>query len=352
MPDLNGLLALKTFAEGAWDAFAGFEDWRQQGDRMVSPSGKRKLTLEAFQRLRGRPKKEPAPKGPKRPAGPKGGPKPGEPERILTAKARIAREAHEAAVRQKLPAAEVEALKRRADAAEAELKAGPKPAPTVPVTSLPAVPKGEVRAPAPKPKGAPPAKPAGKVVAPEFDPKKKTADPGAVVRRQRTEVQGKPIVGKNAANRAGAARGKLAAAQATKPVPVVPPRADGSPDLPALKNSVDAGVVPGGRALNWGYETTAARAALKAAEQQLDDFARKFPRKVAPLAREVTGQAPESTEDAVKKLKTWVGETLDLLDPSHRGRGGVARHSERRTVFAELRGRMEGVRALCVALAG
>jgi hypothetical protein len=38
-------------SESGWDAFAGWGDWKQVGDRMVSPSGKRKLTLEVFQRL-------------------------------------------------------------------------------------------------------------------------------------------------------------------------------------------------------------------------------------------------------------------------------------------------------------
>lgn len=350
MPD-HALHTLKLFAERVWDAFAGFDDWKQQGDRMVSPSGKRKLTLAAFQRLKGRKKAAPAtgPK-PKAPKGAKGGPRPGEQDRILTMKAKVARESYDAAVRAKLPAAELDPLKRRAEAAEAELRAGPKPSPTLPVTALPALAKAAVQAPAPPPRPAP--TPAAKkpLAAPPYDPKRKVADPAAVIRRTRTEVNGKPIVARNGANRAGIAGAAVQAAQAAKPVPNVPPKADGAPDLPALKKSVEDGIVTS-RALNWGYETTAARAALKAAEAQITDFARKFPRKVAPLAREVTGEAPDSTEDAVRKLKKWVGETLELLDPASRGRGPTARMSER-AVFAEVRGRMAGLRALCLALAG
>ncbi|AWM35897.1 hypothetical protein GobsT_63720 [Gemmata obscuriglobus] len=350
MPDLTDLLALRACAAGVWDAFAGFDDWQQKGDRMVSPSGKRTLTLAVFQKLKGRKKgeKRPAATGPKAPAAGKGGPKPGEQERILTMKAKVARDSHDAAVRAKLPAAELEPLRKRAEAAEAELKAGPKPSPTLPVASLPAVPK-EVPAPAPppKPKPAPPAKPKSPTAAPEFDPKKKVADPHAVVRQPpRTG----PAPKGPAANRAGAAAAKVKAAATATGAPAVPPRADGSPNLPALKKSVDAGITTG-RALGWNYETTAARAALKAAEKQIDDYARKFPRKLAPLAREVTGEAPDSTQDAVKKLKAWVGETLDLLDPGARQKGRTAHMSER-AVVAELRGRLAGVRALCRALAG
>lgn len=349
MSDLNRLLALKAFAESTWDCFAGFGDWKQQqtadGPRMVSPSGKRKLTLDAFQRLSGRKKKEkPAGPRPTKPAGAKGGPKPGEPERILTAKAKIAREAHEAAVRDKLPEAEIAALKRRADAAEAELKAGPKLSPTLPVSSLPALPKPEVPAPAPKPKAAPPAKARPPIAAPEYDPKKKVADPNAVVRQP--PRSGPPPKG-SGSSRAGTAAAK-ARAQVPNPTPAVPPRADGAPDLPALKKSVDDGIVTN-RALGWNYETTAARAALQAAEQQITDWARRYPRKALPLVREVTGEGAGSTEEGIKKLKAWVGETLDLLDPGRRSKGGVERHSERR-VFVELRGRLAGVRALCAAL--
>jgi hypothetical protein len=217
-------------------------------------------------------------------------------------------------------------------------------------SSLPAVPKQEVPAPAPRPAPKPAAQPKGKapIAVPEYDPKKKTADPNAVVRQP--PRSGPPPKGPDT-NRAGAAGAKVKAAQGAKPVPAVPPRADGAPDLPALKKTVDDGIVTG-RGLNWNYETTAARAALKAAEAQITDFARKSPRKVLPLVREVTGEGAGSTEEAVKKLKAWVAETLDLLDPGHRGKGGRTAHMSERHVFAELRGRMAGVRALCLALAG
>lgn len=54
------------FAErGPWDCFA-WTDWKPRGDRMVSPSGKRTLTMQAFQRLSSRTPKVPTGRRPRR----------------------------------------------------------------------------------------------------------------------------------------------------------------------------------------------------------------------------------------------------------------------------------------------
>lgn len=358
MPDLTHLLALRSVAAGAWDAFAGWGDWRQKGDRMVSPSGKRTLTLEAFARLKGRaPKESPekakgaAPK-PKAAPVPKGQPKPGEANKIAQA---VAKEAAAAVTRARaagVTGPELDTLRKRADAAAARAKAPAQPNPTLPLSSLPAAPPAEVsrtpgpRAPVPAPKVDIPAATAPKTV---------KADPNPVLRRTPTQVQGKPIVARTDTNRAGVAAGK-ARAEALAKVKPLPPRPDGAPDVKALKEQVDNGIVSTA-AMGWGYDFKAARAALNIATTQIDDFYRRSPRKVAALAREITGEDPESTEDGVKLLKEWVAETLDLLEqkPSKRERGGrVTGLSERAGVswFAEARRRVGLTGALFAALAG
>jgi hypothetical protein len=64
-----------AFSEQPFTVFS-WEDWTQQGDRMVSPSGKRKLTLEGFAKLKARaPSKPVAGDAPAKPAAPvKSGP--------------------------------------------------------------------------------------------------------------------------------------------------------------------------------------------------------------------------------------------------------------------------------------
>lgn len=190
---------------------------------------------------------------------------------------------------------------------------------------------------------AEPAKPAPKAVRAEQTP---------VLRRARTLVGGRPVV--------ATAKVKGDGAPTAPPAVTVPaPKPDGTPDLAGLKAAVEAGV-ESSRASKWNYDFGKARAALAQASKQIDDFARKFPRKVATLAREVTGVEPESTQDGVAILKAWVGETVAILnrEPSRldRGKGKTARMSEGRAEvraawFAEVAPRLPGVRALAAALA-
>jgi hypothetical protein len=170
------------------------------------------------------------------------------------------------------------------------------------------------------------------------------ATPRPGLSRKRTEVRGRPIVA--SAHRPGDT--------AERPAPAakaVAPKADGTPDFAALKAAVDDGV-ESNRANRWGIDLAKARAQLADASKQIDDWARRNPRKVAPLAREVTGKETDSTQDAVKLLKAWVGETVAILarEPSHLDRRPGAKStgfSER----AEWRGRLEGAAKLLAALA-
>lgn len=173
------------------------------------------------------------------------------------------------------------------------------------------------------------------------------ADPAAVIRKNRTEVRGKPIV-------ASAGPTGNVATSDPKPanLPVSP--ITGPADLQALKASVDAGV-EADSTRGWTYDFRKAHEALKNADAQIDEFARTAPpEKLLELAESVTKIKPTSPEHAHRLLRAWVAETVELLRgmPGVKPRldplGNLPRMSEkaRYQQFAELRSRAAGFERL------
>jgi|GEM_PF-5345306 len=171
---------------------------------------------------------------------------------------------------------------------------------------------------------------------------KREATVEPVVKRKRTEVRGKPVA-------AITLPAKPKPTTVMNPVAVKPPEEF---DPEALAKAVNTGIVGTGRRGGWGYDFTKAHEALKGAKQEIAAFARKYPRKVVPLAKKVTGHNPESTQDAERMLNDFVSESLDLLDKGHKNRG-IDRHSEvGRWTFAESRRHERGLRVLMWVMAG
>lgn len=134
-----------------------------------------------------------------------------------------------------------------------------------------------------------------------------------------------------------------APAAATTTPAALPAAVTSADDVKALRKAVDDGVVSN-RRTGWNYDFEAARKALAEADKKIDDFARRKPRKVAALAREVTKVEPASTEHGVRLLKAWVGETLEILrgmpgKPRLDPLGNLPKMSDRQFHFAELRSR-------------
>lgn len=196
----------------------------------------------------------------------------------------------------------------------------------------------------------------GMIASPDSDtPDAKGKKPQARKRPPRRVPTGdpaKPVAQQNPVLRPGDKAG--GSRPAPRPATTAPPQAAAAPaklpaavasaaDVKALRKAVDDGVVSN-RRTGWNYDFEGARKALAEADRKIDDFARRSPRQVAALAREVTKVEPTSTEHGVRLLKAWVGETLEILRgmpgrPRLDPLGNLPKMSDRAHHFAELRSR-------------